>query len=132
MSQIRTTEALEKVVEQINGNKILVVEDGFYNQSKPITVIGNATTEILPACPLGTCRKIKAICITGNGNAGTAKLLIGATVVLPVYFTVMSKGNTSPNLRLNVSAGETVTLVTADRGGTNETFVCITYYNTND
>lgn len=130
MSQIRSTEVLESVFKSINGDKVLAIEDGFYNISLPTTVIGNATTEILPVCPSSICRKIKAICITGNGNAGTAKLLIGATVVLPVYFAVMSKGNTSANLRLNVAEGENVTLVTEGRGGADETFVGITYYNT--
>ena len=131
MSQIRTTEALEKVVGQMNGNEVLIVEDGFYNQSLPTTVIGNATTEILEPCSEGESRVIKAILITGNGNTGTAKIKVGDTVVLPLYFSVQNKAMTSTSLRLRVEAGEAITVITESRGGTNETFVGITYYNTN-
>ena len=131
MSQIRTTEALEKVARQMNGNNVLVVEDGFYNQSLPTTVIGNATTEILEPCGDGMCMVVKAITITGDGNTGTAKVKVGNTVVLPLYFTVQNKVMTSAGLRLKVEAGEAITVITESRGETNETFVGITYYNTN-
>jgi len=132
MSSMRTTQILENVFKNINGDKILVIEDGFFDQSLSVIVTGNGTTEILPALGNCMCRKIKAICIIGNGNTGTAKLLINTTVVLPVYFSVMSKGNTTPSLRLNVPSGENVTLITENRSSSDETFVGITYYNTNE
>jgi hypothetical protein len=119
---------LQTFVKDINGDRILAVEDGYFNKSTSTSTTGNATTTILETCPVGYCRMIKAILITGDGNSGTAKVKIGATVVLPIYFSVMNHVLTSSGLRLRVESGEAVTVVTESRG-TSETFVGITYYD---
>ncbi len=120
----RINDLLESTTKKIDGGYAVINDSSYYNKSKPGIIVGNGTLEILPA----ECKRVlRAILVSGDGNAGTAKVMIGETCVLPVYFSVGARTATSSALRLEVKADEAVTMITAGRGGTNETFVGVTY-----
>ena len=129
MSQqdVRTARVLEDVSENINGDIILAVEDGYYNKSEIIEVTGDGTFEILPTCEDGMCRVVKGITITGKGNTGTAMVMDGQDLLFLNYFSVNSRTNTTSQYRRRIE-NDSVNLVTEGRGD-NETFVVLTYYN---
>ena len=131
MSQIRSTEVLERVEQSLNGNKAIATEDGYFNQTKPNMFIGNGVKEIIEPCGDGICRVIKSISIVVEGNSGTVKLKVNDTVLLPLYVNNATRAKTAMGFRYTVKAGETVTAVLEGRGEAVETFIAITYYNTN-
>lgn len=49
MSGMRTTAILETSFKAINGEKALIVEEGFYNKSNPFLLTGNVTETLIPA-----------------------------------------------------------------------------------
>jgi len=117
---------LQSHIVRVSNENVVAVEDGYSNISVPTLVTGNGTTTLL-TCPVGRCIVIRAVLISGEGNVGTAKVGIGGTVILPLYFSNAARNITGPSLRLRLTAGESVSVVTADRGG-SETFVGVTYY----
>ena len=123
----RTAKVLEDVSENINGDIILSVEDGYYNKSEILEVTGDDTFEILPQCEDGLCRVVKGITITGQGNTGTAKVVDDGNLLFVNYFSVNSRTNTTTQYRRRIE-NDSVNLVTEGRGD-NKTFVVVTYYN---
>ncbi len=118
----------ERTNKAVDGEFALAVEDGYYNKSIPTVVTGNVTDQvIIPACSPGDCVVIKAMLITGEGNQGTARLKVGSTVILPLYFSVANHAAASSQVRIRPEVGEAVTITTEGRS-TNETFVGVTYY----
>lgn len=128
MAEAYLTHISDRINKKIDGSYALAVEEGYYNKSIPTVVTGNVTDQvIIPACAPGDCVVVKAMLITGNGNVGKAYLKAGATVILPLYFSVANHAAASTQVRIRPGAGEAVTITTTDRGG-NETFVGVTYY----
>lgn len=128
MSNIRTTEILEKVTELVNGEMAMTVETNYRNKSVPNTIIGNGTVTVIDTNTENISSFLKAIVITGNGNQGRCDVKINGVTVLPQYFTVQSRTATAGGLNLEVKSGDTLTIQTTDRGASSETFVGISYY----
>jgi hypothetical protein len=126
MSEMRTTQILEKVCACTNGNAVLTTEDGYYNISTPKTIVGNGTETLIEGVA-GKKIIIKGITILGDGNAGSVKIVADGVTYLPCYFSAQNKAGVSAQARIQIPENTDVEAVLVGRG-TSETFIGITYY----
>lgn len=116
------------LVKTVSGEVLLVVDNGYQNESKPALIIGNVANQVLVDPKPGAHLHIKGLTILGNGNSGDVKIKRGdGTILLPAYFSAQNRAGTTSALNINLNTDEVVTVTTTGRGASDETFVGVSY-----